>query len=282
MNHHLLYDIGSILKIILLYIIGLFLTIVIGLLSIDLMTYFKAKFRNRSNFKKNIKNLPNFKPLKPHTLLFIHALQPIFVLNELLIQAERTKLFTILPKLNNSNANQLFLLVEFIQDTQSILVLIEYNHDLDRNTQYYQQLNTFFSILFDSSKKIQTWGNCTEQLAIGAEFYFFTYGDLMKIQLIDIQKDFKKWYNTTFPHRIECSQYLKYNTDDNRLCSCSYRPYKSKSAQWSLSQALLYTFGENLNVSVFNIQKCLAITKLAQIVHENWTLKQLNNYKRKS
>ncbi|CAM4955655.1 unnamed protein product [Rotaria socialis] len=212
-------------------------------------------------------------------LLYILALFLTIVIDELLTQAKRTKIFTILPKTKSQHTNQLYLHVELVQDTRSILVLIEYNYDYERNSRYHHQLVLFFSILFDSSKTIQTWGDCKEQLDIGASFLLFTHGELSKIQFLNLQQNFKHWYNDTFPHKIQCPQYLKYNTSDSKSCSCSHRPYKSKSSQWSLLQALLYTFNENLTTSMFDIQKCLAITKLGHIVRENWSIEQLNKYK---
>lgn len=261
-------------------LLQLLLTIIIGIIFIEFIIYCRKKYRHEFN-KNNIKNLPHFKPLKPYTLLYIHSLQPAFILDELVSQARRTKIFTILPKFNNQHTNQLYLHVELVQETSSILALIEYNHDLDRNTKYYQQLDLFFNILFDASKTIQTWGDCEDQLSVGADFNFFTHGELMKIQFVDIQQDFKIWYNDTFPHKTTCSQYLKYNTADSKSCSCSHRPYKSKSSQWSLAQALVYVFDEILIASIFDIQKCLAITKLGHIIREKCSTEQLAQYKRK-
>lgn len=256
-----------------LRLFGFFLRILMGILSIDLFSYYRKKFNN-------LKNLHHFQPLQPFKLLFIHALQPMFVLDEFIVQAKKTKIFTILPKLNKEHTNQMLLQIEFVQETKSILTLIEYNHDIDRNTRYFHKLNTFFRILFDSSNIIQTWGNCKKQLAVGTGFHLFTHGELMKIQFLDIQQDFKEWYNNTFPHRIECSQYLKYNTLESKSCSCSHRPYKTKSSQWSLPQALAYTFDENLHTSIFDIEKILAITKLGCIAREKWSIQQLNHSKK--
>ncbi|CAM4819183.1 unnamed protein product [Rotaria magnacalcarata] len=58
--------IGAILMGFLLYILALFLTIVIGILSIDFLIYCRKKiYKNESN-NNTIKNLPDFKPLKPY------------------------------------------------------------------------------------------------------------------------------------------------------------------------------------------------------------------------
>ena len=89
---------------------------------------------------------------------------------------------------------------------------------------------------------------------------------------------FKLWYNQTFTHRRECHEYLDNDDVDDAFCSCSHRPYKFTSSQWSLSKAIKYTFGQYLYNHMYGINKCLAITKLALVIGEKWSRQQIEDY----
>ena len=95
---------------------------------------------------------------------------------------------------------------------------------------------------------------------------------------MDVQKQFKPWYNQVFPLQQQCQQRLDYDYTDGPLCSCSYRPCKSSIDRWTLTSAIAYTFHEFLHESCVDVTRCLAITKLALVIDEKWTREQVNDY----
>ena len=85
---------------------------------------------------------------------------------------------------------------------------------------------------------------------------------------VNIQTQFKFWYNKTFPHEHKCPHYLKYESFDGSSCTYAHRPYKSAANQWSLSKAIAYTFDEQFDDVLEDIHRCTAVTKLAHVVTE--------------
>ncbi|CAF3557451.1 unnamed protein product, partial [Rotaria sp. Silwood2] len=74
-------------------------------------------------------------------------------------------------------------------------------------------------------------------------------------------------------------QILDFNEIDGPFCSCSHRPVKCPNEQWSLTNAISYTFHEKLDVENSDYPECLAITKLSTIISKNWTRQQVYDYR---
>jgi hypothetical protein len=265
-----------------------FISMFICILLICLIIYYHSsidllKQENRSietNLIRNINDLPNFKVIKPYIILFIHRRQAQFIFDELISEAKRTKIFTIVPKKISLHPNNMFIHIELIQDTQTIIALIEYSDVTDEHSNYSFTLRRFFVTVFQPSNTIQIWGNIIQELRPYIRYGLFSMYEVTSSQSVNIQKEFKLWYNRTFHHHTQCHRCLKYDHMDDSLCSCSHRPYKFSSNQWSIKKAIAYTFDELFNVHHHGIHQCLAITKLAHIISQNWTIQQLKDYKR--
>ena len=264
-----------------------FISIFINILLSCLMIYYHSsidlsKQENHSietNLIRDINDLPNFKEIKPYNILLIHRRQAQFIFDQLINEVKRTKIFTIVPKNKSFHPNYMFIHIELIQDTQTIIALIEYFDVTDEHSTYSFTLRRFFATVFQPSNTIQIWGNITQELRPYIRYGLFSIYEVTSSQSINIQKEFKLWYNRTFPHHTQCRRDLKYDHMDDLLCSCSHRPYKFSSNEWSIKKAIAYTFDELFNVHHHGIHQCLAITKLARIISENWTIQQLKDYK---
>ncbi|CAF3147124.1 unnamed protein product [Rotaria sp. Silwood2] len=224
---------------------------------------------------KRITDLPNFTPLTSYRCFHIDQTTSPLTVDEFIFEAKETTRFTI-ASCNNILANERFIQIEFVQELQSLVLSIEISNDyspvlLDR-------INVLCAIIFDSSNIIQTWGNINNDLFEYIQYDFSFYDNLYKVHLLDIQQDFKQWYNHTFSHNQNCSQILDYNDIDGPLCSCSHRPYKCPDNQWSLMNAIAYTFAEYPNIVYNDANECLAATKLARVIYEQWTREQVKNY----
>ncbi|CAF3027280.1 unnamed protein product, partial [Rotaria sp. Silwood2] len=62
------------------------------------------------------------------------------------------------------------------------------------------------------------------------------------------------------------------------LCSCSHRPHKCPNDDWSLNDAIAYTFHESLDHTNFHLHKCQAVTKLATVINEKWNYETIQDY----
>ena len=169
----------------------------------------------------------------------------------------------------------MFIQIEFIQEFQSIITIFEV---FRRRSFLFDRIEQLFSIIFDSSNTIYTWGHITHLWLYYQDYGFFFNNYIDKVHLLNVQEDFKLWYNQTFGHNENCDQILDFQDTDGPLCSCSYRPYKCLKDAWSLHVAITYTFHENLSNENDNAYECLAITKLATVIQEKWTRQQLNDY----
>ena len=111
-----------------------------------------------------------------------------------------------------------------------------------------------------------------------SKYHNFGRKNLYEIRFVNRQQAFKTWYNTTFRHNDNCGQILHFLEIDGPLCTCSHRPYKSSTDNWSLWMAIAFTFHENINKRNDDFRQCLAITKLSMVIQENWNHQTVQNY----
>ncbi|CAF3147106.1 unnamed protein product [Rotaria sp. Silwood2] len=234
------------------------------------------KYTSVTNVKKykTINDLPNFIPLIPYRSFYIDRTTSNTIVDDLIIRAKETRRFTVICFDDCLSPNKIQ--IEFIRESESIIVLIETFRESRLLSKKIKQL---FSTIFVSTNIIQAWGDIVYDLSYLRNSGFITFEKFRKIRLLNIQQDFKQWYNQTFNHNQNCSQMVDYNDIDGPLCSCSHRPYKCFHDEWSLSYAIAYTFAEYLHLgNEHDVNQCLAITKLSRIVQEQWTRQQIKDF----
>ncbi len=105
----------------------------------------------------------------------------------------------------------------------------------------------------------------------------FSLNTLHQINAIDIQRDFKKWYNQTFPHMCGLRQFREF-LDKSRIKSnwgqClsligNVHQYAMVNKKMKQTRAHLINYATN---------DCLAVTKLTMVVELNWTKEQLQRF----
>ena len=156
--------------------------------------------------------------------------------------------------------------------------MIEYFDPATMNREYFDYLRRLFFIIFHPMNIIQTWGDLRNRLSPFVRVNLLSSEQIKNSGFMDVQKRFEPWYNQVFPHQQQCQQRLDYDYTNGPLCSCSYRPCKSPTDRWSLSSAIAYTFGEFLHESCVDVTRCLAITKLAWAIDQQWTREKVNDY----
>ena len=215
-----------------------------------------------------MKDLSNFISLKPYKIVKIDQNTSSDKMDELITEAKQTKQFTFVTFQN-------LIEVEFNQESQSIIAEItisKYHKSLQ------EKIEQLFAIILDSSNLIQAWGDIDSTLYDWYDHDFFGRKNLYEIRFVNRQQAFKTWYNTTFRHNDNCGQILHFLEIDGPLCTCSHRPYKSSTDNWSLWMAIAFTFHENINKRNDDFRQCLAITKLSMVIQENWNHQTVQNY----
>lgn len=234
----------------------------VQIIKVELMALFirntTAKQRTRQT------ELADFIPHKPYKVYEINDTTSIQVFEMLIIEASKTNRFSCIHE-NIPHSDHLRLTIEFIQENSSIVVNLVLRCDA---TELRMKTDRLLASIFQQSNTVYTWGiDYYNQFDFtGFDLYYEPRHTVALI--VNIQKQFKQWYNRTFPHCDDCKQVLDFIDLDGPLCSCPHRPYKHPRDQWSLQLAIMFTFYEYLDASDRLIFQCLAITKLLSVIEE--------------
>ncbi|CAF1549527.1 unnamed protein product [Adineta ricciae] len=229
--------------------------------------------------QRKINDLPKYMPLQPYRSIHIDELAVPSSIVELFRTAAPTTKFTLFVPIDYLEEND-YIQLEMIQHSFSLMVFIRRSNAYPPDVlEHIQQL---FNLVMDSSNCIHIWGNMNNIISTLENLEFFFHDMFHPVHYINIQKQFKQWYNSTFIHGYYCEQNLKFNTIDGPLCSCSYRPLKTLNEEWTIDQAIAYTFTEYLNIDIAdNIssnQICSAISTLSIVLDQQWTREQVQSY----
>ncbi|CAF1669505.1 unnamed protein product [Rotaria magnacalcarata] len=234
----------------------------------------KEFFKN-NEIKQNKITLSDFMPFKPYQSFYINQATSPITLDELIIEAKRTYKFTIYPY-DDMLLDMHYLQIELVQQSSSIIITIEF---FSGYNVLFPQIEELFSIVFHSSKMIQIWGELNTYRTEYLFYHNHNEDDTIKSHIVNIQPAFKRWYNRIFVHNANCGQLLDFSNTDGPLCSCSHRPYKCRNDEWSIEDAITYTFYEILDdTKIHDLHRCLAITKLFIAIHEKWDRQKVQQY----
>ena len=183
------------------------------------------QYNTTSQATKNNKlnKLSAFVPLQSCRLIHIHHKTSVGTIDELIAEAEQTTPFTIFPINKNTFVSKMSIQIEFVQQSRSLILAIEVNYQYSSNL--LRKITHLAAIIFHWSNIIQTWGDIRSDLLEYQEYDFPFHEVLYRVRMVNIQEDFKRWYNRTFRHDTNCDQTLVSHDLDGSLCSCSHRPY---------------------------------------------------------
>ena len=262
----------------------------------------QRKRRQRTQQLNNSLSIkPIFTALHPYDIIHIHHTTSIEFIYDLIDLAQHTYKFTIDTETDKKSHQPALIQIEFVDGPQSIVLLIETCHLPDESSLLFGLIQSLLNVIFKPSNTILSWGHAMDELIKFLPYHIINWDTLDQLHFINIQDCFKKWYNDTMIHK--CG--LQYNID-HCSCTCSYRPYKRNHDKWSLQQAIAYTFNEFLNkhctfsnwtqglddylhhdysshchrqyLIQYAVNDCLAVTKLAMVITNNWSLKQLQEH----
>lgn len=215
-----------------------------------------------------LKNLVIFQGLTIYTTYRID--NDSFDIVDLLIQkAKKTNMFTILLDYD-WQTNKKSMCVEFVQARHSYVVSMPCIFTCPFELQ--NKIDVLFDHMFVPKNIIQVWGQMDSELM-----------DLIKhrslsASVFNVQDKFKEWYNEVLCHDHDCPQAKIDIIIDGPACTCIHRPYKSPSAQWSLPRAVQYFFTSYVDLPFDQGHQCRAISVLAKIIRQTWTLDEYEFY----
>jgi len=216
--------------------------------------------------QKQLTDLSNFTPLRPYETYDINQSTLVETLDMLIDEATKTCRFSY-STYHDELTNQMYLVIDFIQATSSIIIHMEVFQESDM---LFDKINELFGIIFCWSKTIYTWNFLSFPPSEFQHYpIFFSQSQLISQRnFICIQHAFRSWYNKTFKHDETCNQLVHFTDSDGPLCSCLHRPCKLPMDTWSLSMATMHTFYQNLQFTANPLYPCMALTKLAIVVED--------------
>lgn len=229
----------------------------------DLLDAYTKNIRTKKC--RTLADLTKFKPLKPYKTYIINNTSSMETIEMSINEAKQTEKFSSM----NYRDNKLYgthLVLEFIQSTSSIIIDLK-PHSI-YNDEYMSKIRELLCIIFSSKNTIYSWGDLQSQL-MHCPIHAMIISEQIKQSIqVDVQHHFKKWYNQTFHHDVNCPQCLDFIQEDGYQCSCSHRPYKHKTDNWSMERAIMFTFQEDLKLAPSRLNNCLVITKLAVVIEK--------------
>ncbi|UJR18824.1 hypothetical protein I4U23_021952 [Adineta vaga] len=261
-----------------------------------------SKNERKRLLNKQLSILPEFTPLNDWRVCCINYTTDPSLLHHLIELSRKTTEYTIDTEHDYYTHEAALIQIEFIEQRQSTILLIETCHLPQTSTVNFWLIKSLLKNIFNSSNIIYSWGDVVEELSHFLDYDLFSSALLNQMNTMNIQSAFRIWYNNIFVHNCGLDLY----EDDHSLCSCAHRPVKHKNNQWSLQKATAYTFCEFLDKSRTKSQwgrrlmstnpigqkicneliryaasDCLAVTKLRMLVVYNWTKEQLVIYNQK-
>ena len=250
----------------------------------------------KQQYKIKLNAIKPFQPLKPRHMYFLHGSIPVGVIQNLMQCADKTKTFSIVAEgYSNTIA---YITIEFIQveHLNSLVLIFPMLQLPPANTSSSFMIQMLLKSIFVASKTFYVWTSGKEILQCFVDAQYLPQIYLYNLNITELNKTFKWWYNQTFKHNKKCPVFPSVDQSDSKRCTCLYRPYKDTSDNWKMDMALEFVFNEFIDTTnkdstttaipldVINREAaanyCSALAKMAMVIELNWTSEQLYQYKR--
>lgn len=230
-------------------------------------------------------HLPTMRPfqaLKPFSIVGIDEDSSIEQIAQVIPQCDEATKFSIYTEKDPFSGFVISISIEIIQsnENESVMIIMAPERLPRKYSHLYMIIRTMLRSIFCSNKKIMIWDYHTAEDLL--QFFYHNYlgwSSLGSINYISVSSEFKKWFKTKFPSRINDLPPIipHYN---RAYCNCYRLSYTHKNHRWYLHAALRYVTGEYIvpnngchNLFYQRIQpailSCMAITKLSLIFELN-------------
>ena len=239
----------------------------------------------RSQLNMELSVLPTFCPFTDCQIYLVnHSTSPM-LLQDLIQLARQTTRFVIDTEHDYVTHEPALLQIEFIH-VKSTVLLVEACHQPHLSSVLFWLIRSLLKIIFSPSNVLLSWGDLFLELSAFVQCGLVSYHTIHQLTTIDVQRQFKLWYNQHFPHTCGLPPFH----DDSPVCICHHRPVKHANDQWSLQRAIAYTFHQFLDKSRTKsnwtrplsrrrnvYQYSLVANKQAKQIHEHLILYAVND-----
>lgn len=205
----------------------------------------------RRRLKKQIKEYEynikytQFTPL-PHIPYHVNRNTPVPILRQLIQAATSSTEFTLdtesMKVYKAPNRPSLIQIQILLPYNLSLVIICEMMHLPHRQSETFTLIAEFFKAIFTHDKTMYIWGT-NEELLPFTQFRLFTHDQVNSIKIIDLQEEFKSFWQQQHPHRRSIIE----NPDSlEQECRCETCIGKNLSELWSLQDAIAYSFQEYL------------------------------------
>ncbi len=226
------------------------------------------KNQKRHSRNQKLSRLPTFQADQPYEVIFINYMTAYFVLLRLIECAHKTRYFAIDTETDDISKEPALIQVQLIplkngifekqqQQTQeeetTIIIIFEMCQRPSSTSIIYPRIQQLINAIFHPSKTFLIWGDGKQELSQFTIYSLFKYVPIPSLDCINVQAQFKNWYNNTYKHSSDCPMAIIFNNDnisDNPNCTCSHRPYKNTGDTWSLQLGISTIFNQFLDKSI--------------------------------
>ncbi|CAF3894331.1 unnamed protein product [Rotaria sordida] len=188
---------------------------------------------------------PPFEPL-PYIPYFVNRTTPEQTLHQLIQVATTSTEFTLDTESVNiyrtTNKPVLIQLQILLPHNLSLVNVIEMCHLPPENHICFKLLKQLFQIIFSKEKQVYIWGS-TGELFPFITFKLFSYEQIDGINLINLQDQFKTYWN---------QQHIHKSNEENDICICESCLGKQPSETWSLQDSVALELHEYLSKVLTN------------------------------
>lgn len=223
--------------------------------------------QRQKNHKKYMRNqqlstLPVFTSDHPYEITFINYMTPLFTVFHLIELANATSIFAIDTETDDTSKQPALIQIQFVHSnngqieeminstTATTIVIFEMCQLPSTKIHVYSRIQQLINVIFHCSKTFLVWGNGHQELSLFTIYPLIKPIPMTSLHFINVQKQFKHWYNHTYPHDQECYMTLLNYIADDPQCTCSHRPYKNFNDQWRLQLAISILYKQFLDKSI--------------------------------
>ncbi|CAF4307240.1 unnamed protein product [Rotaria sp. Silwood2] len=204
----------------------------------------RAIYRKKIHEHDLASRYPPFQPLD-YKLFFINYKTTEQTLFHLIDKIDLSNLFTLDTESicihKRPNKPALIQLQIILSNTFSYVILIEVRQLPRIHQPTFPLIQQIFSKLFNSNKNIYVWGSIDE-LKKFIEFNLFSSDQIQLANDMNLQNDFKKYWNEHHPHQPTLS-----STNNNLNCICERCLGIHQNNPWSLQDAVAYQLNQWLD-----------------------------------
>ena len=196
---------------------------------------------------------PPFRSSSNNSIIHLHYLTPIWIVEELIEKAKRTRRYSIdtESQIIDGQAYGAVIQIQLIHGREySTVVITETFHLPNKNSPLFLKIKELYSIIFESGNEIITWGPNDDEFKNFKDYKLIMSGN--QFEPINLQDEFQDWHNEqakkkTHPlgERRETTTWYyvipggnETRQSERTICDCGHLSHYDPSARWSLQDAL--------------------------------------------